>query len=800
MMIGLSSFEQNALWGICLVSLAAVVYAFYLRGLVLREPVGDSKMQEIWLAISDGAKAYLSQQLKRIFPIMGLLAVALFLSVYVIPPSPEAQARVAGNTPDGVKLLAGLARVAAFAMGSFFSLMVGQVGMRIAVKANVRVTQAARTGFPEAFHTAHRAGAVTGMLTIGLGLLGPTLIFMIMGTAAPDALLGFAFGGTVVALFMRVGGGIYTKAADVGADLVGKVEAGIPEDDPRNPAVIADLVGDNVGDCAGMAADIFESYGVTIISVLMLGIALFQMTHQMQWVLYPLMVLAGGVLTSVIGGIMVRAKNRKEIKENALIPVVKGFVISALGSVFISGVVASYYLGGSPGGWWRPFFCVALGILLVVVLFVLTRYFTEVSAHPVNDIKESTRTGPATVIITGLSVGFESAAWSLLLVASILVISYGIFGTLGSLPIADRLFYTLYGIALTGVGMMTLTGDNLAMDSFGPISDNANGIGEMAWHGRKDEVTVKARRIMNSLDEAGNTTKAITKGVAIGSAVVAAVSLFGTYIVDVSNVQKSLNIPLAEQLITLGIRISIPKVLVGMLMGGLLPFIFSSFALKAVGRAAAKIVDEVRNQFHAGALSGKVKPDYYKVVHLCTIAAQRELLPMAILVVLTPVLVGILLQVEALGGFLAGAILSGQLMAVFMANAGGAWDNAKKAIEDEVSDPKHNTGKGSERHKASVVGDTVGDPLKDTAGPALNPMIKVVNLVSVIIAPILARYTEWTAGSWFIVVGILVVLAFCYHQSTKSVSGQWRGLLKQGLKGIMQNRKKRKEQESQHDY
>ena len=799
-MQGLSPFEQNALWAICLISLGAVAYAFYLRFLVLREPTGDKEMQKIWLAISDGAKAYLSQQLRKMHPIMAFLALALFFSVYVIPPSPESLVRFSGLSPDTVKFIIGIARVIAFAMGSMFSLSVGQLGMRIAVKANVRVTQAARTGFSEAFHVAHRAGAVTGMLTIGLGLLGPTVIFIIMGTAAPDALLGFAFGGTVVALFMRVGGGIYTKAADVGADLVGKVEAGIPEDDPRNPAVIADLVGDNVGDCAGMAADIFESYGVTIISVMMLGIALFQETHQMEWILYPLIVLASGVFTSVLGGIMVRAKGKKAHKENALIPVVKGFVISAVGSIILSGIVAANYLTNSPGGWWRPFFCVSLGVVLVVVLFVLTRYFTEVSAHPVNDIKESTRTGPATTIITGLSVGFESAAWSLLVVAFILVISYAIFGTLASIPLADRLIYTLYGIALTGVGMMTLTGDNLAMDSFGPISDNANGIGEMAWSGKKDQVTVDARRIMNSLDEAGNTTKAITKGVAIGSAVVAAVSLFGTYIVDVSNVQKSLNLPLAEQLVTLGIRISIPKVLVGMLLGGLIPFLFSSFALKAVGRAAAKIVDEVRRQFKAGALSGKIKPDYYKVVHLCTVAAQRELLPMAILVVLAPIVVGILLQVEALGGFLAGAILSGQLLAVFMANAGGAWDNAKKSIEDEPRDPKHNLGKGSERHKASVVGDTVGDPLKDTAGPALNPMIKVVNLVSVIIAPILARYTEWSFGSWAIVVVILVILAGCYHQSTKSVSGQWRDVIKNSFMGMMQKRKKNREQAAQHDF
>ena len=798
MMQGFSSFEQGALWVIFFISVAAVAYAFYLRHLVLKEPVGDKAMQEIWFAIREGAKAYLKRQLISILPFMAILSVALFYSVDVVPPSEEAIARFPGLPPETVSLYIGFARALAFLMGACFSLAVGQIGMRMAVKANVRVTQASRVGFPEAFHVAHRAGAVTGMLTVGLGLLGGTIVFMVLGIAAPDALLGFGFGGTLVALFMRVGGGIYTKAADVGADLVGKVEAGIPEDDPRNPAVIADLVGDNVGDCAGMAADIFESYGVTIISALMLGIALYQITHHMEWVLYPLMVMAIGVLSSLFGGYMVRANGSE--KGNALVPIIKGFLVSALSCVILSGLVAANYMGDFSGGWWRPFCSTTLGVILVVILFYLTRYFTDVAKHPVNDIKESTRTGPATVIITGLSVGFESSAWALLVIAIILVASYTIFGTMPGLSPADSLIYTLYGVALTGIGMMTLTGDNLAMDSFGPISDNANGIGEMAWHDRKDKVTLSARKIMNDLDAAGNTTKAITKGVAIGSAVVAAVSLFGSYIVNVSEVQKLLNVPLADQLITVGIRVSIPKVLVGMLIGGLLPWLFSSFALKAVGRAASMIVNEVRRQFKAGALSGKIKPDYYQVVHLCTLAAQRELLSMALLVVLAPILVGILLQTEALGGFMAGAILSGQLLAVFMSNAGGAWDNAKKSIEDEPTDPKHNLGKGSERHKASVVGDTVGDPLKDTAGPALNPMIKVVNLVSVIIAPIFARYTGWSLGSWAIVGGILLILAFCYHQSTKSVSGHWREIIKHGLDEIIHHRRKKAAQDSQHDY
>ena len=775
MMQGLSPFEQGSLWVILLVSAAGLFYAFLMRSLVLKEPVGDKEMQQIWFAIRSGAKAYLSAQLQRMHPIMLLLIVALFFSVYIIPPSTEAMARFANLPADTVKLIIGFARVVAFIMGSSFSMFVGQIGMRVAVRANVRVTQASRKGYPEALKIAYRAGTVTGMLAVGLGLLGGTIVFMVMGVAAPDVLLGFGFGGTVVALFMRVGGGIYTKAADVGSDLVGKVEAGIPEDDPRNPGVIADLVGDNVGDCAGMAADIFESYGVTIVSVLMLGIALLQLTHRMEWVIYPLLVQAVGVLSSILGTSMVKGSIKD--KNNALIPIIRGFLISAVTCLSLSGLVAYFYLQDLSCGWWRPFISSSLGVILVIALFFLTRYFTEVSSAPVNEIKEATRTGPATVIITGLAVGLESSAWALLLICAALVVSIVNFGSL-PVPLADRLIYILYGVALTGIGMMTLTGDNLAMDSFGPISDNANGIGEMAWPNRKDAETLEARRIMNSLDEAGNTTKAITKGVAIGSAVMASVSLFGSFLVNVTDAQKILNVPLADQLATVGIRVSEPTVMVGMFIGGLLPWFFSSAAIKAVGRAATLVVNEVRRQFQAGVLRGDVKPDYSRVVNICTVAAQKELLSMSLLVVITPILVGILLQVEALGGFLAGAILSGQLLAVFMANAGGAWDNAKKAVEDESSDPGQNLGKGSERHKASVVGDTVGDPLKDTAGPGLNPMIKVVNLVSVIIAPILVQHTHLELFGWLSVIVLSAVLIWSFRHSRREVSHHWRETFK----------------------
>jgi K(+)-stimulated pyrophosphate-energized sodium pump len=778
-MQGLTVFEQSALWVVLLISLTGLAYAFFLRFAVLKEPVGDKDMQEIWFAIRAGAKAYLKQQVKSILPFMALLTIALFFSVDIVPPSQEAIQRLPNLPSDAVRMIIGLARAAAFLMGAGFSLTVGQIGMRIAVRANVRVTEASRRGYAEALKVAYRAGTVTGMLTVGLGLLGGTIVFILLGVAAPDVLLGFGFGGTLVALFMRVGGGIYTKAADVGADLVGKIEAGIPEDDPRNPAVIADLVGDNVGDCAGMAADIFESYGVTIVAVLMLGIALFQLTHHMEWVLYPLLVQAIGVLSSILGTSLVRGGTKE--KGNALVPIIRGFLISATSSIVFSGVLARFYLIDLPCGWWRPFLSNVLGVVLVITLFYLTRFFTEVNRGPVNEIKGATQTGPATTIIAGLSLGFESSAWALLVISAVLVVSIAIFGTLPDTPVAERLLYILYGVSLTGMGMMTLTGDNLAMDSFGPISDNANGIGEMAWSDRKDKETLEARHVMNSLDEAGNTTKAITKGVAIGSAVMAAVSLFGSFVVNVSGAQKASGVPLSDQLATIGVRVSEPSVLVGMLIGGLLPWLFSSYALKAVGRAATLIVNEVRRQFQAGVLKGDVKPDYYRVVNICTVAAQRELLSMALLVVIAPILVGLLLQVEALGGFLAGAILSGQLLAVFMANAGGAWDNAKKAIEDEESNPAQNLGKGSERHKASVVGDTVGDPLKDTAGPALNPMIKVVNLVSVIIAPIIVQYIQLGLYGWLVVMVLAAVLIWSFRHSRRSVSHGWREIFKKRL-------------------
>ncbi|HLB46705.1 MAG TPA: sodium-translocating pyrophosphatase, partial [Anaerolineales bacterium] len=728
---------------------------------ILREDKGTARMQEIWGWIKEGANAYLTKQLRSILPLIGVLTIALFLSVYIVPPTEEAKAHFAGTAVEQVKLYIGLWRALAFVMGAGFSLAVGQIGMRMAVEANVRVAAESRKTFSGALRIAYRAGTITGMLTDGLGLFGGTIIFIFLGRAAPDALLGFGFGGTLLALFMRVGGGIYTKAADVGADLVGKVEQNLEEDDPRNAAVIADLVGDNVGDCAGMAADIFESYEVTIVSALILGLALTRLTGHNEWIVFPLIVRGIGVLSSIIGTYLVKTPEMEQ-GGDAMKAIFTGFLSSAAISVVLFALAGWYYMGvlGSqgahgevPGGWWRLVLAVAAGVLLAILIDRVTEYFTGTHGAPVKDIVKSMNGGPATTILSGLVQGYESAVWSVIVISATIFSSILLFSGVAANP-ADQTAYILYGVALTGIGMLTLTGNNVAMDSFGPISDNANGIGEMA------ALDDKARKIMADLDAVGNTTKAITKGIAIGSAVIAAVALFGSFLTDVSLAQTALLVPFAQQLASTGIRVSVPQVFIGVLLGGALPWMFSSLAINAVNRAARLIVTEVRRQFKAGVLEGKIPPDYKQAVAISTAAAQNELISLALIGVIPPILVGLFLQVEALGGFLAGIIVSGQLLAVFMSNAGGAWDNAKKVVEDEPKNPAANTGKNSERHKAAVVGDTVGDPLKDTAGPALNPMIKVVNLVSVIIAPIVVTFK--VIDVWIVIVGVVLLAALIW--------------------------------------
>jgi len=743
---GLNSFEQIAILGVLVVAFISLLYAWLLRGSVLKKDKGSEKMQEVWDAIKVGANSYLQKQLKTIFPAVGILFVALFLSVYVVPPSAEALAEFPAPQYNA-QFVISLGRAIAFVLGATFSLTVGQLGMRMAIQASVRSASAARRNFNESLSIAYYAGTITGMLTDGLGLLGGTVIFMIFGKAAPDALLGFGFGGTLLALFMRVGGGIYTKAADVGADLVGKVEKDIPEDDPRNAAVIADLVGDNVGDCAGMAADIFESYEVTIVSALILGLALMSKdpTTGLKWIVYPLIIRGIGVISSILGTFTVPIWEKFPIKflraHDAEESMFRSYEVSSVNTVLWSFIVAISYAHD-----WKLAMLTTIGVGLAVAFNPLTSYFTSTKSSPVKEVVESTKTGPATTILSGLSLGMESSVWALVVIAVSFICALLLYQ-------GESTLLVLYGVAMVGIGMLSHTGNNVAMDSFGPISDNANGIGEMAWHDQTDDVTKTARQTMADLDAVGNTTKAITKGVAIASAVIAAVSLFSSFITDVARVQTDLiqNYGFKTDVLS-AIRVSDTKVFIGFLLGGALPWLFSSLSIRAVSRAAEKIVVEVRRQFKIpGIMEGTKKPDYAQVVGISTASAQKELIPLATISILMPLAVGLILQVEALGGFLAGVILSGQLLAVFMANAGGAWDNAKKMVEDQPRDLAANTGKGSERHKAAVVGDTVGDPLKDTAGPALNPMIKVVNLVSLLAAPVIVKYQDLGVVGWIVV-------------------------------------------------
>jgi K(+)-stimulated pyrophosphate-energized sodium pump len=695
-----TTFEKWGLIIVLAVAILGLLYALLLRKQVLDKSEGDDKMKHLAAAIQKGGNAYLTKQFRTILLLVFVLAVFIYFT---------GQASSSTSEYGNPGWLIGLGRAAGFLMGAAFSGMVGYIGMNMAMKANSRVAQAARSSFAEALLVGYRAGTITGMLTDGLGLLGGTIIFILFFKDAPLVLLGFGFGGTLLALFMRVGGGIYTKAADVGADLVGKVEKNIPEDDPRNAAVIADQVGDNVGDCAGMAADIFESYEVTIVSAMILGLILADRTGNLYWIIFPLLVRAAGVFSSIISTYLVKSSGEGE---NALKPIRRGFIMAAVISIASFFLFAQFYTHDL-----RFFWATSVGIVLAVVIQYITEYYTSTEHGPVKEVAKATKTGPATTILSGWAIGYESTVMSVIVIAISIVASAVIWqGGGGPASTVDTIIYIFYGVALCSIGQLTLTGNNVAMDSFGPIVDNANGIGEMA------HLDPKARQILADLDAVGNTTKAVTKGIAIASAVLAAVALFAAFYSDWG---------------LTAINMIKWQVFAAFLIGGSIPFLFSSLAIRAVGRAAYLIVNEVRDQFKVpGVWEGTKDPDYGRVVSICTAAAQKELLTPALLAIVSPLVIGLLFGLEALAGFLAGVILVGQLLAVFMSNAGGAWDNAKKTVEDGLYG-----GKGSEAHKAAVVGDTVGDPMKDTAGPALNPLIKVINLISIISASLMVVTT-----------------------------------------------------------
>ncbi|MFB8105107.1 MULTISPECIES: sodium-translocating pyrophosphatase [unclassified Streptomyces] len=746
---------------VAVVAVAALIVARLLVRQVLAAGEGTERMKEIAAAVQEGANAYLARQLRTV----GVFAVIVFFLLLVLPA-------------DNWSQRAG--RSLFFLVGALFSAATGYIGMRLAVRSNVRVAAAAREATPaegeperdlttvshRATKIAFRTGGVVGMITVGLGLLGASCVVLVYAADAPKVLEGFGLGAALIAMFMRVGGGIFTKAADVGADLVGKVEQGIPEDDPRNAATIADNVGDNVGDCAGMAADLFESYAVTLVAALILGMAAFGDSG----LAFPLMVPAIGVVTAMIG-IFAVAPRRAD--RSGMTAINRGFFISAVVSLVLVAVAAFVYLPSSyaeltgvadeaittHGGDPRVFalVAVAIGIVLAALIQQLTGYFTETERRPVQDIGKSSLTGPATVVLAGISIGLESAVYTALL------IGLGVYGAF--LLGGTSIMLALFAVALAGTGLLTTVGVIVAMDTFGPVSDNAQGIAEMSG-----DVTGAGAQVLTDLDAVGNTTKAITKGIAIATAVLAAAALFGSYRDAIASAVADVGAGAGE--LGLSLDISQPNNLVGLILGAAVVFLFSGLAINAVSRSAGAVVHEVRRQFreHPGIMDYTEKPEYGRVVDICTKDALRELATPGLLAVLAPIAVGFSLGVGALGSYLAGAIATGTLMAVFLANSGGAWDNAKKLVEDG-----HYGGKGSDAHAATVIGDTVGDPFKDTAGPAINPLLKVMNLVALLIAPAVVQFSYGAdANPWIralvAVFAVVVIVGAVYVSKRRGIA------------------------------